>query len=68
MYDKRKTAMRKTRGKSSSSGAAARDDAIALLKADHRQVGEWFEQFQASRSESKKRELAQVICKALTVQ
>jgi len=29
-------------------------DAVALLKADHRQVEEWFEQFGKSRSSAKK--------------
>jgi hemerythrin superfamily protein len=42
-------------------------DAVALLKADHKQVKEWFEQFAKSRSESKKKELATNICIALTV-
>ena len=42
-------------------------DAIALLKADHRQVKEWFESFQSSRSEDRKQELAQSICQALKV-
>ena len=63
---KRKTATRRDRAKSARS-PAAKQDAIALLKADHRQVEKWFEQFQTSRSESKKSELAQEICKALTV-
>jgi hemerythrin superfamily protein len=47
--------------------AASRQDAIALLKADHREVEAWFEQFEKSRSESKKAELAQKICLALKV-
>jgi hemerythrin superfamily protein len=42
-------------------------DAIALLKADHREVEEWFEQFEKSRSEDKKANLAQKICQALKV-
>jgi hemerythrin superfamily protein len=61
---KRKTAARGTRAKPK---RAAQQDAIALLKADHRQVEQWFEQFQTSRSDSKKSELAQNICEALTV-
>ena len=40
-------------------------DAIALLKADHRQVEGWFEQFKKSRVQSKKAELADSICYAL---
>ena len=42
-------------------------DAIALLKADHRQVEDWFGQFAKSRSSAKKRQLAANICSALTV-
>jgi hemerythrin superfamily protein len=42
-------------------------DAISLLKADHRQVEEWFEAFEKTRSASKKQDLATRICKALTV-
>jgi hemerythrin superfamily protein len=42
-------------------------DAIGLLKADHAQVKEWFEQFEATRSAAKKQKLATDICKALTV-
>jgi hemerythrin superfamily protein len=42
-------------------------DAIALLKGDHRQVEQWFEQFSKSRSEAKKQQLADSICQALTV-
>jgi hemerythrin superfamily protein len=69
---KRKTAARSKRAKSTKSArtrraGGAQQDAIALLKADHRQVEEWFEQFESSRSEAKKSELAQKICQALTV-
>ena len=42
-------------------------DAIALLKADHKQVAEWFEQFEAAGSKKSKQALAQQICAALTV-
>jgi len=42
-------------------------NAIDLLKADHRQVEQWFSQFEHARSEAKKLELAQNICKALKV-
>lgn len=42
-------------------------DAIALLKADHRQVAEWFAQFDKSNSKAKKQQLASSICEALTV-
>jgi len=42
-------------------------DAISLLKADHRQVEEWFSEFEGARSASKKQQLASRICEALTV-
>lgn len=42
-------------------------DAVSLLKADHKQVKEWFEEFESSRSAKKKKELATDICNALTV-
>jgi len=42
-------------------------DAVALLKADHKQCKDWFEQFEKTRSDKKKKELATNICKALTV-
>ncbi len=45
----------------------AAPDAIALLKADHREVEGWFEEFATSRSSRKKLELAQKICTALKV-
>lgn len=42
-------------------------DAIALLKADHRQVADWFEQFEKARTDSRKLALATDICNALKV-
>jgi hypothetical protein len=42
-------------------------DAIKLLKDDHRQVEDWFEQFEATKSGSKKQKLANSICLALRV-
>jgi len=62
----RKTA-RRASARSSRNGANAGPDAIELLKADHRQVEEWFEEFESARSDRRKQELAQNICKALTV-
>jgi hemerythrin superfamily protein len=41
-------------------------DAVAVLKADHRQVEEWFAQFSKSRTNSRKQQLAAQICAALT--
>jgi hypothetical protein len=54
----------KTKGKSKKS---SKQDAIALLKADHRQVDEWFKQFEKTESGSRKLELATKITDALTV-
>jgi hemerythrin superfamily protein len=45
----------------------AQQDAIALLKADHRQVEEWFGQFKATRSIARKLSLAAKVCRALEV-
>jgi hemerythrin superfamily protein len=42
-------------------------DAIALLKADHRQVEQWFEQFEKARDDDRKLTLATQICNALKV-
>jgi hemerythrin superfamily protein len=42
-------------------------DAIRLLKDDHKQVRQWFEQFDKSEDDAEKQELADQICKALTV-
>lgn len=58
---------RKRPSQPASAKKSADQDAIALLKADHRQVEEWFEQFEKSRSDEKKTDLAQNICKALRV-
>jgi len=58
--------------KSKSSSGSARSkrqqngtDAIALLKADHRQVEKWFSEFAAARSDDRKSNLARSICDAL---
>jgi hypothetical protein len=45
----------------------AAPDAIKLLKDDHRQVEEWFEQFENTNSGAKKQKLADNICLALEV-
>ena len=42
-------------------------DAIALLKADHRQVEKWFAAFKKARAASRKKTFAQQICNALKV-
>ncbi len=66
----RKNAARKTSNRTKRSSAAGRSrqqDAIALLKADHREVEQLFEQFQSTRSDSRKQSLAQQVCQALKV-
>ena len=42
-------------------------DAVTLLKADHKQVKEWFEEFEDATSSKKKHQLATDIRNALTV-
>lgn len=42
-------------------------DAIALLKADHREVEDLFEKFEKARGSDRKQELAQSICKELII-
>jgi len=62
--------MAKAKAKRATSGARSRarsSDAISLLKADHREVEGWFEQFEKARSADRKRELADRICTALKV-
>ena len=41
-------------------------DAISILKADHRQVAQWFSEFEKSKGVARKRSLANKICDALT--
>ena len=45
----------------------AKQDAIALLKADHRTVAELFEQFEGATGSGKKQQIAEKICLELTV-
>ncbi len=49
------------------STSTATQDAVQLLKSDHRQVEDWFEQFEKTRSKPKMVKLAAQICSALTV-
>src|SRR5690349_2196845 len=42
-------------------------DAIALLKADHREVEELFEKFESAKGHASKKSLAEKICMALTL-
>lgn len=57
------TKRKSTRG--SRKAASSRQDAIALLKADHREVEGWFSQFEKTRSDERKLDLARKICNAL---
>ena len=56
-----------SKAKSARSASPKSQDAVALLKADHRQVEEWFEQFEKARDDNRKQTLATKICDALTV-
>lgn len=58
---------RKSAFKSTSKSKSKPTDAIALLKADHRQVEEWFSEFEKTKSQPKRQRLATSICNALTV-
>jgi hemerythrin superfamily protein len=53
--------------KSSGKSIPDKNDAIALLKADHRQVEHAFEQFRKARDDARRQELAAQICNALKV-
>jgi hemerythrin superfamily protein len=59
----------KAKGRARTAARPARGgkDAIALLKADHRQVEQWFSQFEKARDDQRKLELATSICSALKV-
>jgi hemerythrin superfamily protein len=57
------TAQTETRARKSNRKATP--DAIALLKADHREVEGWFDKFEKTKSDAKKQKLADQICKAL---
>jgi hypothetical protein len=47
--------------------AESKQDAIALLKADHRKVEELFEKFESAKGDGAKRKIALQICTELTV-
>jgi hemerythrin superfamily protein len=57
----------KAKSKSRRGSGSQAADAIALLKADHRLVEEWFEQFEKARDDNRKQTLATKICDALKV-
>jgi hemerythrin superfamily protein len=60
-------AKKKASKRSRISSTSVKQDAVNLLKADHRQVEGWFEQFDSSRSDERKKTLAGQICQALKV-
>jgi hypothetical protein len=47
--------------------AAAKKDAIALLKADHRKVEDLFERFKKARGADRRKALAEEICQELSI-
>ena len=57
----------KSGGRGRAAGSRGRGDAISLLKSDHRQVEEWFNEFKKARSDDRKSQLAESICNALKV-
>ncbi len=58
---------KKTAQKTTPRAPAPPKDAIAMLKADHKQVSSLFEQFELTRSAARKQALVAQICEALTV-
>lgn len=62
----RRTASQSRRAKSTKSANGGGTDAISLLKADHREVEKWFEEFEKARTSARKEDLARKICTALT--
>ena len=47
--------------------AAEKPDAVAMLKADHRKVEELFSSYESARGSSRKRALAEQICRELSI-
>jgi hemerythrin superfamily protein len=54
-----------TSAKSRGTRVVRQRDAVMLLKADHRQVSDWFAQFKKTANESRRITLARDICQAL---
>ena len=63
----KKSASKKSASKKKSSSSRAPSDALALLRADHRTVQELFQQFEKTRSDDRKKTLAEQICNELTI-
>jgi hemerythrin superfamily protein len=63
----RKTSTSARKPAAKTARGASRTDAIALLRADHKRVSELFEQYESTRSATKKKTLVDTICQELTV-
>ena len=63
----KKRSGRRSKAAKSNGRSKAGADAIALLKADHREVETLFEQFKKARSDDRKAAIARQICTALNV-
>jgi len=64
---KRATSKRTAAGAPRAKAKGRAQDAIALLKSDHKEVKGWFKQYEKLDDDGEKGELAARICKALTV-
>ena len=58
---------RNTPARKSASSRGRAQDAIAILRADHRKVSELFEQYESTRSAAKKQTIVATICQELTI-
>jgi hemerythrin superfamily protein len=67
MAHAKKTARKSVRTRSASAHKPAGNDAVAILKADHRQVEKWFDACLAARAQTRKQDFAQKICQALRI-
>jgi hypothetical protein len=66
-WQPQKNRSKKAPAKKSPTRKAAPQDAIALLRADHKLVSDLFEQFEKTRSDARKAAIVAQICKELTV-
>jgi hemerythrin superfamily protein len=62
---RRRSKTTQSRRRSRAAGNGSRDDAIDLLKSDHREVEKLFGTFENTRSQERKQEIATQICEAL---
>ena len=61
------TKMRRSQSQNQKETEAASPNAFELLEQDHREVEEWFDEYDEVKADDKKRELAEKICMALKV-